>query len=272
VANLSLTHRPRFPTLAFLRALIRTNLRAAFALRAAFWLQVVLMALNNWVFFSFWWLLFRKVPTLGGWQLGDVAVLFGVSACGFGLGVFFAGGVRKLGRSIESGELDALLTQPKPTLLYTLGSHSIVPGLGDIASGLILIVLSGKASLSSVPFIALAIVSSALVYIASGTLFFSAQFWFRQTDTVATKMWEALITFSLYPEPLFGGGLRLLLFTLIPAGFVSYIPAALVREPSATALLSVAVGPLLYWSLAAYVFRRGLMRYSSGNRFGSFGS
>jgi hypothetical protein len=45
-------------------------------------------------------------------------------------------------------------------------------------------------------------------------------------------LWELLITFSLYPEPLFGGMLRLVLFTFLPAGFVGYVPARLLRSPS----------------------------------------
>ena len=60
-------------SLAFARALLATNLKATLALRGAFVMQVVFMALNNLTFFVFWWALMRRVPTIRGWQLGDVA-------------------------------------------------------------------------------------------------------------------------------------------------------------------------------------------------------
>ena len=50
-------------SLAFTRALVATNLKAALALRGAFVMQVVFMALNNLTFFVFWWALMRRVPT-----------------------------------------------------------------------------------------------------------------------------------------------------------------------------------------------------------------
>src|SRR5262249_7096037 len=143
-----------------------------------------------------------------------------------------AGGVRYLGQFIEQGELDTLLVQPPPVLVHAAGMRSQSAGFGDMASGVILIVLSGQVSWIDAPRLAVAIVAAALVFAASGILFFSAAFWLGQSDSVARQMWELVITFSLYPDPLFGGGLRLVLFTLIPAGWVGYVPAQLARHAS----------------------------------------
>ncbi len=256
---------------AFLWQLLRTNLKAATALRGRFLLQVAFMALNNWVFFSFWWLLLQRVPSLRGWQLSDIAVLFGVSACGFGVGALLAGGTRELGRAIDDGGLDALLTQPKPTLVYALGSHSSVSGLGDVFSGLALILLFGGLSASALPWLVLATLSSAAIFVASGTLFFGIAFWLPRSDSVSIKLWESLITFSLYPESFFGGAVRIALYTVIPAGFAGFVPAALVRNPSWELALLAIAAPLAYWALAARVFAAGLGRYASGSRFGVWG-
>ena len=52
---------------------------------------------------------------------------------------------------------------------------------------------------------------------------------------------------------------------------VGFLPAELVRAPSAT-LAVAALGAALGWSLLALaVFRLGLRRYASGNRVGSRG-
>src|SRR6187399_1494800 len=90
--------------LRFATALFWTSLKAAAAQRRAFTLQVLFMAVNNLVFFCFWWLLFQRVRSIRGFLLGDVAVLFGVTAMGFGLAVTLGGGLLRLGRLIDDGE------------------------------------------------------------------------------------------------------------------------------------------------------------------------
>ena len=121
-------------SLAFARALVATNLKATLALRGAFVVQVVFMALNNFTFFVFWWALMRHVPSIRGWRLGDIALLYGIVAVAFGLAVSLAGGVRHLGRFIEEGDLDTLLTQPRSVLVYALGLRSQPSGVGDALS------------------------------------------------------------------------------------------------------------------------------------------
>ena len=137
----------------FARALFTTNLNAALALRGAFVMQAVFMILNNVAFFVFWWVLLRRVPHLRGWQLADVEALFGITATSFGLVVAVTGGVRQLAQFIDEGELDTLLTQPKPTLLYALGIRSRPSGFGDIVSGIGFLSISGHLTVAMIPLV-----------------------------------------------------------------------------------------------------------------------
>jgi len=251
----------------FSGALFATSLASAMAQRGAFLMQVGLMALNNAIFFTFWIVLFSRVPKIRGYGLSDVAVLYGVVAAGIGLAVTVAGGVRLLARFIHEGELDSLLSQPKPTLLYALGRRTLASGIGDVVSGIVMIVLSGVVGLSRVPVVVVAVLASALICVASCVLFNSIAFWLGRVETASRQLFESLITFSLYPEPLFGGAMRLLLFTLVPAGFVGYLPARLVSEPSGVLIAELVVAAMGYGAAAWFVFDRGLRAYSSGSRF-----
>jgi len=262
---------PRSNSLAFARALVATNLKASLALRSAFVMQVVFMAINNFTFFVFWWALMRHVRTLRGWSLADIQVLFGIVAAAFGLTVTIAGGVRHLGRFIEDGDLDTLITQPKSVLVYALGLRSQPSGVGDFLSGVIFIALSGQVAWHTTPLVVASVLASALVFVATGILFFSLAFWFGKVDSVARQLWELVITFSLYPEPLFGGMLRLVLFTVLPAGLVGYLPARVVRDASFPDVALLTIGAGVYIVLAVMTFDCGLRRYSSGSRFNTFG-
>src|SRR5262249_43817468 len=143
-------------------------------------------------------------------------LLFGVVATSVGLTFTVTGGLAHLGHFIDEGTLDTLLTQPKPVLVHALGLRLRVSGIGDLASGIVFITFSGLVSWKAVPSIVLAIVASTLVFAACGIIFFSLAFWLGKVETLARQLWDLLITFSLYPEPLFGGALRLALFTVLP--------------------------------------------------------
>ena len=251
----------------FSGALFATSIASAMAQRGAFLMQVGLMALNNAIFFTFWIVLFSRVSRIRGYALADVAVLYGVVAIGVGLAVTVAGGGPVLARFIHEGELDSLLSQPKPALLYALGRRTVASGLGDVASGIGMIALSGIVSLSRIPVVVVAILASTAICVASCVLFNSIAFWLGRVETATRQLFESLITFSLYPEPLFGGAMRLLLFTLVPAGFVGYLPARVVRAPSLTGMTELVVAAAIYWSAAWFVFNRGLRTYASGSRF-----
>ncbi len=266
-----MSHSTPRRVLRFAGALLATSVRTSMAQRGTFVLQVALMALNNAIFFSFWVVLLSRVPNIRGYGLPEMAVLSGVVAAGYGRAATTAGGVRQLARVIHEGELDALLAQPKPTLLYALGLRSQASGIGDFASGIVMITLSGVVHPIMLPAMALAIVSSAMVLVASGVLFNSLAFWLGRVEAATRQLFESLVTFALYPEPLFGGAMRLVLFTLVPAGFVGYLPAQLIRAPSLATAIELIAGVTCYAGAAAWVFGRGLRSYCGGSRFGSFG-
>jgi ABC-2 type transport system permease protein len=259
------------PTWRFARALVTQNLRASFALRGAFLLQAAFMVGNNLAFFTTWWLLFGRFKEIGGWRLIDMVTLFGVVASGFGLSVTLGGGARRIARMVADGELDPLLVQPKPVLLHAVGSASFASGWGDFATGIGMLYLAGKLAPAFLPFVILAVVASAVTFTAVGVVYQSLAFWLGDTEQLSRQLWEFTLNFALYPRPLFSGEVSFLLYTLLPAGFVGFLPVEVVREPSARVCLAAVAGAVMWWGLASAVFALGVRRYESGNRFGARG-
>ncbi len=254
--------------LRFLAALVETNVKACLALRGAFWLQVAGMALNNALFFVMWWILFDRFEEIRGWRLEDMLSLYGVVAAGFGLAVVLGGGIRDLARTISDGDLDPMLTQPRSVVVQAVAGRSLATGWGDFASGVVMVGLSGYLAPDRVPVLILAIVLSASTVVATGVLLGSAAFWASRVESLARMALEYSITFSLYPPTLFHGPMRIVLFTLVPAGFIGYLPASLLREFEWTTLGLAICGVSAYGSVAAFVFGRGPRMYASGSRFG----
>lgn len=255
-------------TLRFAGALVSTNLKASFALRGAFWLQAVFMLGNNLMFFTIWWLFFDRFDDIRGWRLGDMAALYGLLALSFGLSAVFAGGTWELSRTIVEGDLDPYMTQPKSLLLHVVASRTRASGWGDIVSSFVLLGISGHVDAGTLPLVLLGALCGATVLTSTAVIVHSLAFWVGNMDTLARQFVEFTVMFSCYPRSIFAGAVRLLLFSLVPAGFVAYLPVELLRNFTWSGLGWAVGGAALYAFLAVFVFHAGLRRYESGNRFG----
>lgn len=252
--------------LVFVRALIATNLRASMALRGAFLLQSIFMMANNFIFFTVWWIFFQNFEEIRGWRLPDMAALYAITAGAFGLTVVFGGGARQISRMVSDGELDGFMTQPKNLLMHVVGSHSFASGWGDILSCGILLAASGYATPERLPLILIILLCSTVVFLASAVMIHCLAFWMGPTEQLARQLFEFVITFSVYPQNIFSGFLKLFLFTVIPAGFIGFLPVELLRNFSWLKLAALVGGAAAYSSLAYFVFQLGLKRYESGNQ------
>jgi len=253
--------------LRFMRALLATNLKASVAKRGQFWLQVGFMIINNVIWFTFWWSLMDHVQELRGWGLRDVMLLFGIAACGFGAMQAFAGGVRHLSRLIDNGELDPLLVQPKATWLYAVGARSQPSGFGDMVSGSYFLYLSGYVRWDNALLACLCIASSACVFLAVGLVTYSLAFWLPRTESLSRQAQDFVLLFSSYPESLFTGVMRILLFTVLPAGFITYVPVHVLRDASLSEVPLAIAAAGAFLTTGIWIFGRGLRRYASGSRF-----
>ena len=106
---------------------LRHNLMSAMAYRGAFLLQAFGMALNDTMLLFFWWMLFTKLPQLRGWDLSQVATLYGVTAVGFGGATIVCGNAFRVAQVITSGDLDYYLVLPADPLLHLLVSRMSLP-------------------------------------------------------------------------------------------------------------------------------------------------
>jgi ABC-2 type transport system permease protein len=253
---------------SFLWALVSTNIKSSLSLRGSFFLQLVFMTINNLVFFSIWWIFFNRFPEVAGWSLREVEAMYGFTAGAFGLSVIFGGGVSELGRMIVDGELDSYLTQPKNVLLQTIASKSRASGWGDLITALVLLAMSGYLNWKTVPVIFVLLICSAFIFLSSFVIAQSLAFWLGPIQNLARQLSEFVITFSVYPQTIFPFFFKIVLFTIIPAGFIGFLPVEVMRNFGILSFIGTIAASSIYIGLALMVFQRGLRHYESGNRIG----
>lgn len=251
--------------LAFVGAYLRTNLAAALEYRTSLWTQVFGMFINDALWVAFWVLYFTKFPVLRDWTLQDVLVLWASVTTSVGLVVGLFNNCLRIPTLVVMGQLDYYLTLPKHVLVHLLVSRIGLVALGDLLFGPILLILMVEMTPARVAIFIAASLLGALVLLGFFVLTGSLVFFLGNTETLSQQLFNAVIHFATYPTSIFDSGAKLLLFTVIPAGFVSTLPVELVRQFSWTGFAQLLAAAVIFLGLAVWVFQAGLRRYESGN-------
>jgi ABC-2 type transport system permease protein len=251
--------------LRYLGALAAANLRQGFARPGEAWLAITMMIANNFVFFTIWVFYFARFRDLRGWTLADMAVLYGVAAWAVGLVNALGSGVRDIGRIILDGSLDVHLGRPRHPLPSLILSRSGPSGFGDMASSLGLWLWLGDRSVTELPLLVAMASAGAVIIAATLAIAHSLVFWWPRTARLAEEVFNATIMMAVYPQHVYGFAVRVILFTLLPVGFIALIPVEAVREADPLRALIVFAAAAFYAGLAVAIFDRGLRRYRSGN-------
>lgn len=248
-------------------ALLATSFRSACARRLAFILSAGMMVINNLLFFITWWVIYQRVPTIGGWAYEDMELLIGLSTLSFGLTVVLFGGVKRLAYDISEDSLDTFVLKPRQVLMHLACSTCSVSGFGDIVTGVFFLSL-GVNSPAEWAFVPIFVVTGTALLFSTVVLVHSLAFWLRGMEATSELAIQLMVLFSSYPGSIYTGWVRVALFTILPAGFMSLLPVEAVRSLDITRAGVIVFAALAYLSLAFFVFSRGLQRYESGSRFG----
>jgi ABC-2 type transport system permease protein len=251
--------------IALVTAYTRANLRVQLEYPGAFFSQIAAMFLNDGAWVVFWVFFFSRFPVLHGWGLLDVISLWAITAAGFGIAHAIMGNSLQLAHLIVQGELDMWLAQPRAVLPHVLLGRSIPSAWGDVAFGYFVYFAFVRPDAARMALFVILSLGTALVFVALGVAAGSLSFFIGNSVSFADEWRYAVVTFATYPPGLFQGAVKLVLFSIIPAGFVSYLPVEALRSLSIGHALGALGGAFVVLAASAVIFYSGLRRYESGN-------
>ena len=251
--------------LGFVGRYLVANLQGALEYRASFVSQVLAMLINDTIWLVFWLAYFASFPLVAGWGRPEIVTLWAILGASYGLGTTLCGGAFRLAGIIVRGELDFFLALPKPALLHVLISRMDVTAPGDILFGLLVYALLVRPGPMQVVLFALFTITGAIIFISYGVITQSLAFWLGNAEGLGQQFANALLTFATYPTVIFRGLVKAALFTIVPAGFVAYVPVQLLRSFSWPMLGGLLLFTAAIAGAAVLVFTAGLRRYESGN-------
>lgn len=244
---------------------VKANIAGALEYRASFVSQVLGMVINNSLWVTFWVLYFTKFPVLGGWTVEDVLVLWCSVGLSYGLVSAFFANVIRIPALVVQGQLDYYLALPKDVLFHLLISQFRPVNVGDVLFGPILLVIMVKLTWAKVAIYLTVSLLAACIWLGCYLLTGSLTFFLGNSEGVSSQIMNTVIHLATYPTPIFDNVVKVLLFTVLPAGFLTTLPVELVREFHLTGLLALMGGAVLFLGAGILLFRAGLKRYESGN-------
>ena len=211
-----------------------------------------------------WLILFSIRDNFGDYGLKQVILLIGLSSSIYGFAHFFFEKSFKLSETINTGKLDAYIVQPKNILLSTITSDIQVSALGDLLFGLIVYLFYGFSFPSFILYYIFTM-TGGLILVCISVIFHSLSFWFNNADLGADTINNMMINVSTYPDSIFKGAVKWLLFTIIPVGIANYIPVKIITSFNPYLFIINISVCLLFIVITFIIFYKGLRRYSSSN-------
>lgn len=247
-----------------LRATLRNAFAEVAAKPAALVAQMLVMIINDFVWVVFWVLFFDRVGTLGGWDRDSILLLQAVLTTAGGLSLGLFANARRIGSMAVAGDLDAVLALPVAPLPFVLLRRIEPVNLGDLVFGIgLFFIACDPTPARTLAFVLVVLASTTLLtgfLVLTGALAF-----FLGRSESGELGFHGMLLLGAYPVDIFSGAIRIVLFTVVPAAFVSAVPAGLIEELDVGRAVALAGAAVAFALAATATFTLGLRRYTSGS-------
>ncbi|MER0245198.1 ABC transporter permease [Streptomyces sp. HSW2009] len=219
-------------------------------------------------------LMFTHVDALGGFDLAEMAFLYGTSSVAFGLTDLFFGSTERIGRRVRDGTMDTLLVRPVPVLAQVAADRFALRRIGRVIQGLALLgwaltEVEVDWTWDRVVLLPLMLVSGAAIFASVFVAGAAFQFWAGDAAEVQNSFTYGGTTLLQYPPTIFTADLVRAVTFVLPLAFVNWFPALYVLGREQPIGLPDWIGfcaPLVAavcCALAGLAWRAGLRSYRS---------
>ena len=205
----------------------RMWVRSSLAYPVSFWMLTIGSFLVTLLDFVGLALMFHSIPRLGGFGLREIALLYGVSGIGIGVGDLLIGSVEQVGKHVRTGTLDAMLTRPVPLLVQICADQFALRRLGRISQAIVVFGYAVGAVDWDLPKLALAVVmlaASCGIFFSFFVAFSCIQFWTVDSTEFANAFTYGGNTMTQYPMTIFPREVLKGLTFVVPVAFVNWYP------------------------------------------------
>ena len=220
-------------------------------------------------------LYFANFPSLLGWTVGEVAMLYAVMSIGFGFSEMIGAGLDVFPDTIRLGEFDRVLLRPVSALLQVASSDFRLRRLGRITQGIVALFIA-TAFLPAFHWTLLKVVAT-LIGVASGSMLFLAVwllgatmcFWTVEPTEIVNILTYGGRDMLSYPLNIYNQVMQRVFLFVVPLAFGTFVPVCYILGkplpfdlPNNLLFASPAVA-IAFFLVARAVWQFGVRRYQS---------
>ncbi len=257
------------------RRLIGMQLRAQAQYKASLAIDIATYLTVTGMEFVALLIIFGSFPTLLGWRVGEVVLLYGLTSVSFGLAELIGAGIDGFADTIRRGDFDRVLLRPVGAFMQVIGSDFRLRRLGRTTQGVIALALAPRLlpglhwTVAKVAVAAVGVFSGAAVFVAILLLGATMCFWTVETTELTNILTYGGCTLLSYPLTIYNRGLQRFFLAVVPLAFGSFVPACYVLGralpfglPPALAFGAPIVA-LVFAGLSGAAWRVGVRHYQS---------
>ena len=208
----------------------RSRLRANAQYRLSFALQVVGAGLLSFLDFVGILVIFTRIDALAGWNIHEVAFLYGTSYVVFKAADMCFGNLDKLPMFIRMGSFDQILTRPLGTLGQVIASDVDLRHIGGITQGAVVLAyaLTGVRihwTFGRAVVFASMLASAFVIFGALWIITNSIAFWTTDAREMANAVTYGGNFFTQHPLNIFAKWMQRIFGFVLVLGFVNYFPS-----------------------------------------------
>ena len=175
------------------------------------------------------WALFSRFGSLRGWRLAEVALFYGMVKTAFAIADAFSRGFDLFAGMVKTGRFDRLLLRPRSTALQVAGQELTLFRVGQLAQGLIVLLLAAGAlgvewSLARIALVLLAILGGSCMFVGLFVLQATLAFWTTETLEIMSTVTYGGTETGQYPLSIYRPWFRKFFTFVVPLACVSYFP------------------------------------------------
>jgi ABC-2 type transport system permease protein len=219
-------------------------------------------------------LMFSHIETFGGFDLAEMALLYGTASMTLGLADLVTGSIERIGQRIRGGDLDVWLVRPAPAFVQAIADNFALRRIGrPLQAGLILVIGMQRSDLDWTVakgiVLLMSLITGSIIFASIFVLGAAFQFIAIDSAELASSFTYGGQQLTQYPLAIFGKDIVRAVTFVVPLAFVNYYPVLYVLGkpaplglPSWIGLLAPVVAAAMV-ALAALAWRGGLRRYRS---------
>ena len=235
---------------------------------ANFWMMIIAGIIVQTLFMGVVFVLFHNIPDIGGWQEGEMYLILGFMFASNGLNSIFVDGIWHIPSLVFRGNFDVMLSRPISPLYQILSYEIGLQGIGDLAMGILSLSIGltamGLLSPLSVILCVFFVLTGTVLRLSYNLISLSLVFWVHNSLMNAGFLIHSIGEYAKYPVIIYPGWVRFILFFIVPAGFIGFVPTLIIRgEGVLMYALVLIIVVVLYFLLARAIFYKGIQRYES---------